>query len=159
MGERGPAPKPTALRRLEGGLGHHVSLAERKRNEPRPELSEPEVPDHLDDDGRAEWFRIVEALRQMKMLHASDRGVIAAAASAWSAYVRAERAILDHGDTFETQGSGMVRARPEVGMSRDAQTAYLRASDKLGLNPSARSRIRIEKPQATADRAEDYFTQ
>jgi phage terminase small subunit len=45
MGLRGPAPKPTAIKRLEGNPG------KRKLNEMEPKMTVgvPECPDHLDD--------------------------------------------------------------------------------------------------------------
>ena len=54
MGLRGPAPKPTAIKRLEGNPG------KRKLNEAEPTLTVgvPECPDYLDEVAKREWGRL-----------------------------------------------------------------------------------------------------
>ena len=68
MGLRGPAPKPTTIKRLEGNPG------KRKLNdgEPSPRLGAPECPDHLDDVARKEWDRLTSILVAMKVLTEAD---------------------------------------------------------------------------------------
>lgn len=47
--------------------------------------------------------------------------------------VVAREAISEHGMSY-TDGKGMVRARPEVAICRDARTQFLRSLRELGLN-------------------------
>lgn len=62
MGLRGPAPKPTALRIIEGNLGHRPL----NQREPKPLVGEPDVPAHLSRDAKKEWRRLVPILLAMR---------------------------------------------------------------------------------------------
>ena len=68
MGLRGPAPKPTAIKKAEGNPG------KRKLNtqEPQPVPGAPECPDHLDAVAKKEWNRLSEVLVAMKVLTEAD---------------------------------------------------------------------------------------
>src|SRR6187402_1731067 len=68
MGLRGPAPKPSGLRVLEGNPARRPLPT----NEPRPLPGEPDMPDYLDVDARKEWKHFVKILLEMRVLTKAD---------------------------------------------------------------------------------------
>lgn len=69
MGRRGPAPKPTELKRLQGNPG------KRRLNdsEPRPVATLPRCPSHLTGEAKAEWRRVARGLYEAGLLTQVDR--------------------------------------------------------------------------------------
>jgi len=55
-----------------------------------------------------------------------------AAAEAWDLYQLSRCELAKHGLTFEDD-KGMIRARPEAAIARDARTSFLRAMRELNL--------------------------
>jgi phage terminase small subunit len=80
MGLRGPAPKPTSIRVLEGNLSRRPLPT----NEPRPMVGEPDIPSHLDREARREWRRLVPILLSMRVLTVADGGVLGNLCQAYS---------------------------------------------------------------------------
>jgi phage terminase small subunit len=85
MGERGPAPKPTALVLLEGNPGKRPI----NHAEPKPRLKTPCCPEHLDAEAKTEWKRLVRILRHMKLLTEADYISLANLCQAYSTMVKA----------------------------------------------------------------------
>ena len=71
---RGPSPKPTAWRRQEGNRGKRAW----NHDEPIPPEGVPDCPTHLNEAGREEWYRLVDALVEMRVVTMVDRAVLAA---------------------------------------------------------------------------------
>ena len=80
---RGRKPKPTTLKILEGNPGKR-SLNE---HEPQVQAEIPECPEFLDDEARAEWFRMAKVLQDMGLLTQADRAALAAYCVAYSCWV------------------------------------------------------------------------
>ena len=84
MGRRGPAPKPKALKLLQG-----THRADREAtNAPEPEPGIPEIPDGWGDvrwggEAVAEFYRITPALKGLGLLTKVDRAAILAYCDAW----------------------------------------------------------------------------
>lgn len=70
MGARGPAPKPSELKLLEGGRGHRdISL----NTTFRPEVGMPEAPRWLNKEARKAWRRLGSELIYYNLLSKVDR--------------------------------------------------------------------------------------
>src|SRR5689334_3828108 len=65
MGFRGPAPKPTAIKKIQGNPGKRPL----NENEPQLEPGIPECPDYLDEIARKEWARIAFCQMLRRALH------------------------------------------------------------------------------------------
>lgn len=65
----GPPRKPTAWRRMEGNRGKKAW----NHAEPVPPEGVPDCPEHLSDEARAEWHRLVETLTTMGVITIVDR--------------------------------------------------------------------------------------
>lgn len=132
----GPAPKPTALKVLEGNPGQR-RLPE---NEPRPPQVAPEAPEWLSMEAQAEWDRIVPVLDTLGLLTAVDRAALAAYCTAWALVVDAAQEIQAFGLLVEGQKGERVK-NPAIQVLRDATATCKGFCAEFGLTPSARSRM------------------
>jgi P27 family predicted phage terminase small subunit len=138
VGERGPAPKPTALVLLEGNPGKRPI----NRAEPKPRLKTPPCPDFLDEPAKAEWKRLVGILRGMKVLTEADYIALATLCQAYSRMIKAERKLAEAGLLYKTQ-SGYVQQSPLLSVINTCGETITRLCREFGLTPSSRSRIRL----------------
>src|ERR671929_1500378 len=111
MGLRGPAPKPTAIKRLEGNPG------KRKLNEAEPILTSgvPECPDYLDDVAKKEWGRLSAILTAMKVLTEADYIALANLCQSYSTLITAQKQMNKTGILYKSK-SGYVQQSPLLGI-------------------------------------------
>jgi P27 family predicted phage terminase small subunit len=143
MGLRGPAPRPTSLRILEG----NPSKRPLNRNEPKPRLKIPPCPDHLDDVAKSEWKRLVKILAQMKLLTEADYIALANLCQAFSRMVKAERELAESGLLYTTR-SGYVQQNPLISIINSSVETITKLCREFGLTPSSRSRIQLMPSEA-----------
>jgi len=109
-------------------------------HQPPPKRDAPSAPpDHLQPATKAWWQSITAEFQLEKYQFA----VLQSAAEAWDLYRHALTELNKHGLTF-TDAKGMVRARPEAAIARDARTSFLRALRELKLD--------VDPPLSEADR-------
>lgn len=137
MGERGPAPKPTAIRELEGNPGHRPI----NRSEPKPE-GEAICPEWLSADAKDEWARVAPELTRMGLLTMVDTAALAAYCVAYGRWKEAELQIVREGHTFVT-AAGYVAQHPAVGIANKAMEQIHKFCKEFGLTPSSRGRMTV----------------
>lgn len=143
MGKRGPAPKPSHLKKIQGTYRPDRAAP----NEPTPEPSAPSCPSWLGREAKREWRRIVPELEKLGLISEVDRAALAAYCSAYGEWHAAEAEIKKHGRTQINMMSGLVSARPEVAMRAKALAEMRALLAEFGMTPSSRSRISVpEKP-------------
>ncbi len=136
MGQRGPKPKPTALKKLQGNPG------KRKLNEQEPQFSGvPSPPAFLSDLAKAEWHRMGPELARLGLLKNADMAAFAAYCEAYSDFEKYTKAIKDTGETFETE-KGYVGVHPFVALRNKALEKLKQFAAEFGLTPAARSKVR-----------------
>ena len=82
----GPAPKPTALKLVQGNPG------KRALNKSEPKFGgTPKCPDWLTPDAKAEWKRVVKELSALDMLRGVDSSALAAYCQNYSRWKSAEQ--------------------------------------------------------------------
>src|SRR5437868_4910509 len=142
MGLRGPAPKPTTIKRLEGNPG------KRKLNdgEPSPTLGAPECPDHLDDVARKEWDRLTSILVAMKVLTEADYIALANLCQAYSTLVNAQKQMNKTGILYKSK-SGYIQQSPLLGIIHTQTTIVNNLLREFGLTPSSRTRVATVEPR------------
>src|ERR1700721_4253567 len=87
----GPAPKPTALKRLAGNPGH------RPLNDNEPNFPGfPECPDWLADEAKLVWKRVTDAM-PANMLREADQGAFAAYCQSYARWRSAEALVEAEG--------------------------------------------------------------
>ncbi|MGE0830214.1 MAG: phage terminase small subunit P27 family [Hyphomonadaceae bacterium] len=141
MGKRGPAPKPTALKELEGNPG------QRRLNKNEPKFDQPpassEPPAHLTEVAQAEWARLFPVLRCCGMLTLADLPALAVYCALYARWVEAETVLADpeKGAKLLKTPNGSVQPNPWITISR--QTAELMKAYliEFGMTPAARARM------------------
>lgn len=146
MGERGPAPKPTRLKVLEGNPGKRAL----PKNEPKPQLGAPEMPKWLPEDAKAEWRRVAPELARLGLLTMIDGSSLAAYCEAFARWKRAVEQYNEEGQTFRTE-AGYLAQHPAVGIANKAMGEMLKFGREFGLTPSSRGRMSLPGEQEAAD--------
>lgn len=144
MAIRGRTPKPTALKIIEGNPGKRP-LNER---EPRLEVKEPEIPEHLDEVARTEWKRITPILVQMRVLTEADQVMLACLCQTYSRLIDAQAELKVAGLLYQTP-SGYIQQSPLLGVINTSIGTIARLSAEFGLTPSARVRLHTEAADET----------
>lgn len=109
MGQRGPVPKPSELKALEGGRGHRpVNLDVTFR----PEVGVPDVPKWLTKEAKKAWKRLSVELTYYNLLSKIDRDAFAQLCQTIGRLELVERAIAG-------------RMAAEVGKGNDAADALM----------------------------------
>lgn len=140
MGARGPAPKPTALRVLEGNPGKRPL----SKDEPKPKLGIPKCPGWLELEAKREWKRIAVELERVGLLTVVDGAALAGYCQAYARWRQAEEIITRDGLTFETP-NGYVQQRPEVSIAQKSLSLVKGFCSEFGLTPSARARMTVSE--------------
>jgi P27 family predicted phage terminase small subunit len=131
----GPPKKPTAWRRAEGKRAWNHA-------EPQPPEGTPDCPEHLSDEARAEWHRLVDTLVKMGVITIVDRAVLAAYCQAYGRWVEAEEKLMEAPLLFKTP-SGYVQQSPWLNIANRQMELMGRYMAEIGLTPASRSRIAI----------------
>jgi P27 family predicted phage terminase small subunit len=143
---RGPAPKPTALKRLEGNPG------KRKLNTNEPKFSGvPICPTWLNAAAKKEWKRVVGELSALDMLRSVDTSSLASYCQSYARWRSAELIVEAEGQTIKepiTNKSGEIvghrtKRHPATAIAKESQAAMHRASALFGFDPSSRSRLTV----------------
>src|SRR4051812_46464221 len=142
MGLRGPAPKPTAIKRLEGNPG------KRKLNEsePTPKEGVPECPDHLDKVARVDWERLTTILLDMRVLTEADYIALGNLCQAYSALMNAQKQMNKTGILYKSK-SGYIQQSPLLGIIHTQTTIVNNLLREFGLTPSSRTRVATVEPK------------
>lgn len=141
MGKRGPAPKPTAIKKLQGNAGR------RELNEDEPEYNTPKVlpdpPDVLVGDkyARREWKVLGNILLKVGVLTEGDYQALTIYCKLYSRWYLAEQGIREHGLTMFSSKGGLVQ-RPEVKIAQDTAKLMKEYLKEFGLTPASRSAIK-----------------
>lgn len=144
MGLRGPRPKPSRLKLLEGTHRPDRVAA----NEPTPDAALLACPKGLPPLARAEWNRVAPELHALGLSATVDRSSLLGYVLSYARAMAAEKQLREEGLTTET-GTGQPKAHPCVAIAHNEWAAVLRFASAFGLNPSARSRISTpQKPAA-----------
>jgi len=151
MGRRGPPPKPTALKRLEGTYRPDRAV----QHEFIPPPGAPDAPDHIEGLALATWQRVVNEMGKCPGLltrvdFATLEGfcVQYAEAVSSSARVRAKPQI---------KTPFGVKTNPAAAEARKAWALARQFANDLGLSPAGRTRVSAPPPQAEKDEAKDFL--
>jgi P27 family predicted phage terminase small subunit len=156
MGRRGPPPKPTKLRELEG----NPSRRPLNDREPKPKAGRVPCPTWLSAEAKAEWRRIVPELKRLGLLTTVDRTALACYCQAHAELVQATRTLDKEGRVVKVpvvawdKGSGThevvghkLQTHPAVRLQRDAFGRVKQFLAEFGLTPASRSRLRTPEAE------------
>jgi P27 family predicted phage terminase small subunit len=138
-------PKPLHLRVLNGnpgkrGISREIREQVKATLEANARTARPgSAPAWMTPGAKATWRRIVGE-RGLVWLDSSDRELLASFCTAYARMVASEKAIAEHGLTYETVNGG-VGTRPEVRTSIQCAALVRSLGSELGLSPAARARL------------------
>ena len=139
----GPAPKPAALKVIQGNPGRRPI----NKDELAVPVHAPDCPDHLHDEARAEWDRMIPRLLRFRLVSELDTAALALYCQAFGRWQCAEKAIAKEAE--ESGGDGLIIKAPS---GYPIQNPYLSIANRamedchkyiqaFGLSPSARTRV------------------
>lgn len=155
MGQRGPMPKPPALRLLEGNAGRRpLNLADGVN----PKIEIPAPPKHLSREGRKEWKRITPLLEELGLVSGLDRTALALYCQAAGRLAELEEAFngqvnrlmeernLDYPEavyqaSHAVTPSGYAQQSVMVQLIKNHREQVNRYLQHFGLSPAARGRV------------------
>lgn len=160
MGRRGPAPKPTALRLIDGGAGKRpLNL-----KEPIPPPGEPEPPEWLDDRARKVWDQLVPRLCRIGLARSIDGNALGRYCVTFVMWLDAVTFVRKHGSMYPVRAEpkkgkdgrevpGRIlyyREFPAAGEVRKLNQQLITLEREFGLTPAARTRIHLENEKDAA---------
>jgi len=107
-----------------------------------PAPGAPNPPTWLSAEAKAEWRRIVPKLEAAGILATIDRAGLALVCEAWSEYRAADRILKREGLTYKSEEDGITRRHPMMKVKNDAAIRWAQLSQRFGLTPSDRTRIK-----------------
>ena len=146
MGQRGPAPKPTQLKVLQG-----TYRPDRARGEVFPEPPDDLTPpDWLSEPARDKWSELAPILATHGLLTKCDLDTLALYCATWVRWREAEENLDREGSTTTAQ-SGYQQISPHYTIAKNSLAGLRALADRLGLNPSARTRIEVPPEKRRED--------
>ena len=136
MGSRGPAPRPTALRLLNG----ETRPSRINQAEPLPPDAELEPPEWLGSGGRQEWDRIVGDLTHMRVGRRIDSTALGVLAELTAQFALAAR-LVDQDGVLIKDKDGNPRRNPAALMARGLADEIRLMSREFGLTPASRASL------------------
>lgn len=146
MARRGPPPKPTHLKVLEGNPGKRPI----SQNEPKPKPIAPKCPTWLIKEAKREWKRLVPELEKLGLLTVIDGTAMAAYCQAYARWREAEEFMTKHGTVMKTP-SGYMQQVPHVSIANMAMKNMRAFCTEFGLTPASRTRIDVKPLDAQVD--------
>jgi P27 family predicted phage terminase small subunit len=141
MGARGPAPRPTKLRLLNGRSADRDSGGRKVRQPPGFTRQAPSMPSWLSTEAKAEWKRIVPELERLNIVAPTHRAVLSALCECWSTYVDAVKLHRAEGLVLTNPTTERMHQHPAVGIAHNAAAQFLQFAREFGLTASAEQRL------------------
>jgi P27 family predicted phage terminase small subunit len=140
MGKRGPIPKPTAIKILDGTRRDRINTSE-----PPAVAGDPQPPPHLAGPALAEWRRILPIIKKTGVLSKIDGAMLSIYCEAYARWLDATAALKRYGLVTPTAGNS-VKPSPYLAIEREAVAVMRVILSEFGGSPSSRTRIKAEGP-------------
>lgn len=114
----------------------------------------PICPSHITCEAKLEWDRITNELNDMGLLSKADRTVIALYCQAWQRWKKSELMICEMGEVIPAPKTKTPMRNPWLTVANKAHEQCHKMLVELGLTPSARSKIKIDKTEKAPDDTE-----
>jgi P27 family predicted phage terminase small subunit len=142
---QGRKPKPTPLRLIEGNREHRPI----NEQEPKPTKAAPKCPRELRKEERRAWKYLCTELALMATLSTADRAIMTAYCFAWGNFVKAKRKLntleedMPDPEVIPTEKGNLIQ-NPWLGIANRANADLVKYGSFLGLDPTSRTRIKVE---------------
>lgn len=134
----GPAPKPTALKKLSGNPGKRPL----NDGEPQPGRFIPAMPRGMPKRAQRFWKMYADRLDRLGLLTEIDGAAFTIMAIHFGIAWEAMAIIRDEG-LVSVDVNGVSRKHPMLQVLRDNSRTFLQYADRFGLTPSARTKINV----------------
>jgi len=114
--------------------------------EPQPKERMPRCPKHLDKEARKEWKRAGKILLSIGLMTDLDMAVLAGYCDAFSQWAEATEKVHEAGLVYK-KSDGTPGLNPYLRVAREAYDRMMKAAVLLGLSPSSRASLKVEKPK------------
>jgi P27 family predicted phage terminase small subunit len=156
----GRKAKPIAAIEAEGNKSRLTKdeIDRRKEGELKPDSDSIVRPPWLTGEGRKEWERIADELKELGLLTNIDQGSLAICCDAYGKYVAATRQIKNKDLLIEhvnAAGKSNKVSNPIINIAVKYADLYKKYMTEFGLSPSARARLLAPKPGGDEDDGED----
>jgi len=141
---KGRKNKPTNLKIVEGNPGKRPL----NENEPKPQSGIPDMPKWIElfDEAVKNWKHESEILDRMGVMTEADAGILAARSFLFSQIVELTKDLKIEGTVIEREGAE-PKHNPKQKQLESILKEYRTLGSLLGLDPSSRSRLSINKPE------------
>lgn len=154
MGKRGPRPTPTAIKLARG------AARSTNKNEPQPPTDGIVMPSHLDGVAAEKWQQLLPMLVATKVMTRADVDALARYCDLAAWWLKTRETLREHGDAYSVvNDAGQVKyhaQRPEVAIAHKLSQQLRSLEQDFGLNPSARTSLKVE-PIAGDSEVEDIL--
>ena len=152
MGKRGPAPKPTEIRLIEG------NPSRRPINDAAPKpKGEASAPDYLSADARDFWLEIVASMPP-GIYATADKALLAAFCEAAAQHKAASIAWQrQKAITGKHPVASAGKPSPYVRVMNEAARTMAMLSGKLGLSPADRAGLKVDDKTGGSERWRDLI--
>lgn len=156
MGLRGPPPKPSVIRELEGNPGGLPV----NRQEPKPQaVLSIDPPDHLDEEEKMLWRSIAPEMVRLGLLTVVDVVPFSRYIEALKQYRQAKRQL--NGILMITLRNPdgtikYVQQNPMLHTMNQASDRMLRLEQQFGMTPAARVRLMVQAQEAAGGEEDPY---
>jgi len=150
---KGRKPIPSKIHQLRGLPGKRPLNA----LEPKPPEGMPPCPPHLDKLAKEEWARAGAILDEIGLMTGLDMAVLAGYCQCYSEWARATTEVQKLGLVYK-RADGTPGLNPYLRVSRESYDRMLKAAVLLGLSPSSRAGLKINK-KPSKDEAEEFLRQ
>jgi P27 family predicted phage terminase small subunit len=151
MGERGPAPTPTAIRLLAG-----TPAGKLNRHEPKP-AGAPRMPAGMSPAAKRVWRRVVRDYAHTGVLTAVDADVLRAYCDTVVRYEHAAALLEEMGPLVRGARKGELVKNPLHQIVRDNAVLERALARELGFTPAARTGLHADAP-GESDPQEDFLS-
>ena len=144
MGRRGPAPIPTKVKLLHG----ETRPSRLNLHEPMPAPDAPKMPADMDAGAKVVWRRVLRDMRHTGVIRAGDADILRCYCEGVAGYAGAARLYAQSGPLVRGRHGGELVKNPLHQVARDNADEIRQFARELGLSPSARVGLRIERERA-----------
>lgn len=149
----GRKPLPTHLKIVKGTARPHRL----NKDEPRPPVTVPAPPAHLDERARDKFTDLAEMLARYGVMTELDVGALARYAVVWCRWTDAEAEVKRRGPVVKTEAGNIVQ-NPFLAVANKCVLQLTQIEAEFGLTPASRSRIRAAAPTYTSDPFEEFLS-
>lgn len=142
MGKRGPAPKPTSQKRLEGNPGREKLNDDDLKVKPRV----PPAPVKLSTEAKAVWKRLGKKLLTYGLISELDEVAFAVLCESYAQYLELIKKARKDGPLVMVNGQPIPN--PYLGRADKEAAKVHKLLAEFGLTPASRSRINIASQDA-----------